>query len=35
MAPMLFAKAAINNEKIQVFNHGNQKRDFTHVCGYC
>ena len=23
--------AAIKNEKIQVFNHGNQKRDFTHV----
>ena len=31
MAPMLFTKAAINNEKIQVCNHGNQKRDFTHV----
>ena len=31
MAPMLFAKAAFKNEKIQVFNHGNQKRDFTHV----
>lgn len=31
MAPMLFANAASNNEKIQVFNHGNQKRDFTHV----
>ena len=31
MAPMLFAKAALNNETIKVFNHGNQKRDFTHV----
>ena len=31
MAPMLFAKAAFNNEKIKVFNHGNQKRDFTHI----
>ena len=31
MAPMLFAKAAFNNENIKVFNHGNQKRDFTHI----
>jgi UDP-glucuronate 4-epimerase len=31
MAPMLFAKAALNNEKIKVFNHGVQKRDFTHI----
>ena len=31
MAPMLFAKAAVNNETIKVFNYGNQKRDFTHI----
>jgi UDP-glucuronate 4-epimerase len=31
MAPYLFAKAAFNGEPIKVFNHGNQKRDFTYV----
>jgi len=28
---MLFANAAIKNERIRVFNHGKQKRDFTHI----
>ncbi|MFW3405401.1 NAD-dependent epimerase [Aliarcobacter butzleri] len=31
MAPMLFAKAILNNEEIKVFNHGNMSRDFTYV----
>ena len=31
MAPMLFAKAAFNNQPIRVFNHGNQSRDFTYI----
>ena len=31
MAPFLFVKAALNNEKIKVFNYGNQKRDFTYI----
>ena len=31
MAPYLFAKAAFKREPIKVFNHGNQKRDFTYV----
>lgn len=31
MAPMLFARAAQFNSKIKVFNHGNQKRDFTYI----
>jgi UDP-glucuronate 4-epimerase len=31
MAPFLFASAAFNNERIRVFNHGNQHRDFTYV----
>jgi UDP-glucuronate 4-epimerase len=31
MAPMLFAKAAMDNSEIRVFNHGNQQRDFTYV----
>lgn len=31
MAPYLFAKAAFMAEPIKVFNHGNQKRDFTYV----
>jgi len=31
MAPMIFAKAASNNEEIKVFNFGNQKRDFTYI----
>ena len=31
MAPMLFTKAAFKNQSVSVFNHGNQKRDFTYV----
>uniref|UniRef100_UPI004048BE9C NAD-dependent epimerase/dehydratase family protein n=1 Tax=Algoriphagus sp. TaxID=1872435 RepID=UPI004048BE9C len=31
MAPMLFASSAFNNESIKVFNHGEQKRDFTYI----
>lgn len=31
MAPMLFADAAKKGSVIKVFNHGNQKRDFTYV----
>ncbi|WP_298150126.1 NAD-dependent epimerase/dehydratase family protein [Flavobacterium sp.] len=31
MAPMLFAKAAYNNEQIKIFNYGNQSRDFTYI----
>ena len=31
MAPMIFARAASNNEAIKVFNFGNQKRDFTYI----
>ena len=31
MAPMLFTKAGFSNEGIKVFNHGNQKRDFTYI----
>ena len=31
MAPMLFAKAGSTHQTIKVFNHGNQKRDFTYV----
>lgn len=31
MAPMLFAKAAMNNESIDIFNNGKQSRDFTYV----
>ena len=31
MAPMLFAKAGASGQTIKVFNHGNQKRDFTYV----
>jgi UDP-glucuronate 4-epimerase len=31
MAPMLFTKAAMGNDIIKVFNHGNQKRDFTYI----
>lgn len=31
MAPMLFASSAFRNEKIRVFNHGRQKRDFTYI----
>jgi len=31
MAPILFARAARLNSKIKIFNHGNQKRDFTYI----
>ncbi len=31
MAPILFANAAKDKEGIKVFNHGNQKRDFTYI----
>jgi UDP-glucuronate 4-epimerase len=31
MAPYLFAKAAFRGDGINVFNHGNQKRDFTFI----
>lgn len=31
MAPMLFAKSALNNKSIRVFNHGKQERDFTYI----
>ena len=31
MAPMIFTKSAFNNESIDVFNYGNQKRDFTYI----
>lgn len=31
MAPMLFARSADLKSKIKVFNHGNQKRDFTYI----
>ena len=31
MAPMIFAKAILNREPIDVFNFGNMKRDFTYI----
>ena len=31
MAPMLFAKAALKSESIDIFNNGNQSRDFTYI----
>jgi len=31
MAPFLFANAAFKGETIKIFNHGNQKRDFTYI----
>nr|WP_319570150.1 NAD-dependent epimerase/dehydratase family protein [uncultured Draconibacterium sp.] len=31
MAPMLFAKAIMNNEPIKVFNNGEMERDFTYI----
>ena len=31
MAPMIFARSILNNEPIQVFNHGNMQRDFTYI----
>ena len=31
MAPMLFARAILAGEPIQVFNHGQMQRDFTYI----
>ncbi|MCX7174910.1 MAG: NAD-dependent epimerase [Proteobacteria bacterium] len=31
MSPMLFAKAIIENQPIDVFNHGRMQRDFTYI----
>ena len=31
MAPVLFARAILAGEPIQVFNHGDMKRDFTYI----
>ena len=31
MSPILFTKAILANEPIQVFNHGNMMRDFTYI----
>lgn len=31
MAPCLFAKAILNGEPINVFNHGSMERDFTYI----
>ena len=31
MSPMLFAKAITEGQPIQVFNHGDMKRDFTYI----
>jgi len=31
MAPLIFTNAAYSGEEIKVFNHGNQKRDFTFI----
>ncbi len=31
MAPMIFARSILNNEPIQVFNHGKMQRDFTYI----
>ena len=31
MAPMIFAKAILNGEKINVFNEGKMQRDFTYI----
>ena len=31
MSPMLFARAIMENQAIQVFNHGDMQRDFTYV----
>ena len=31
MAPMIFAKAIISGEPINLFNHGNMARDFTYI----
>ena len=31
MAPMIFAKAILNGENLNIFNNGNMKRDFTYI----
>lgn len=31
MAPLLFTRAILRGEPIQIFNHGQMRRDFTHV----
>ena len=31
MAPILFARAILNDEPIKVFNHGKMQRDFTYI----
>ena len=31
MAPMIFSKAILNNEPINLFNNGNMRRDFTYI----
>ena len=31
MAPMLFTKSILSNEKINIFNKGNMSRDFTYI----
>lgn len=31
MAPFIFVKSILNNEKIKIFNHGKMMRDFTYV----
>jgi UDP-glucuronate 4-epimerase len=31
MAPMIFTKAILEGRPLQIFNHGNMKRDFTYV----
>ena len=31
MAPYIFVDAAFSKAKVKVFNHGNQKRDFTYI----
>ena len=31
MAPMIFAKAILNGENLNIFNKGNMKRDFTYI----
>ena len=31
MAPMIFTKAILNNEKIKIFNNGEMSRDFTFI----
>ena len=31
MAPMIFIKSILEGKKIQIFNHGNMRRDFTYI----